>query len=281
LWRLPTYFCANFKYSFVIVSGNQHSNYNPRVTAIRLGLIGATGRMGTALTETLAETDDIVLTAQHRRNSDLEEFLKNDLHVVVDLSTGPGVDAHGPAVVKRGLPYIVGATGYKPVTLELLTGLADAADSPVLIVPNFSLGANLMIRFAALASRLMQAPVITERHHMGKADAPSGTALFTANRIAEARGEAKPGPKDSSADFFSESHQGVLGHAHHGVAIHSLRGDGYLAEQAVQLTLPGESLTIEHRSIDRRCFMSGIIYAIRNIGRVRGLVVGLDAILEL
>lgn len=257
--------------------------------------------MGTALIDAVAKVDDITLAAEHTRHTDLAEFLRHELDVVVDLSTGPGVDTHGPAVVKRGIPYIVGATGYKPVTVELLTGLSDAADSPVLIVPNFSLGANLMIRFAAQASRLMQAPVITERHHMGKADAPSGTALFTANRIIEAVGAApaQPSPENkttadsniqagragatptSTADYFSESHPGVLGHAHHGIAIHSLRGDGYLAEQAVQLTLPGESLTIEHRSIDRRCFMSGIIYAIRNIGRVRGLVVGLDAILEL
>jgi 4-hydroxy-tetrahydrodipicolinate reductase len=237
--------------------------------------------MGTALIDALAKVDDITLAAQHTRHTDLGEFLAHELDVVVDLSTGPGVDTHGPAVVKRGIPYIVGATGYKPVTVELLTGLSDAADSPVLIVPNFSLGANLMIRFAAQAARLMEAPVIIERHHMGKADAPSGTALFTAQRIADARGELASGKRDSTADHFSESHSGVLGHSHHGIAIHSLRGDGYLAEQAVQLTLPGESLSLEHHSIDRRCFMSGIIYAIRNIGRVRGLVVGLDAILEL
>ena len=248
--------------------------------------------MGLALLDALEKVDDIVLEAQHTSQGDLGEFLGHELDAVVDLSTGPGVDAHGPAIVKRGIPYIIGATGYSAGTVELLTGLADAADSPVLIVPNFSLGANLMIRFAAQAARLMEAPVVTERHHMGKADAPSGTALFTANRIAESVAQTplsanSDGRQEylahraSTSAHFSESHPGVLGHDHHGVAIHSLRGDGYLAEQAVQLTLPGESLTIEHRSIDRRCFMSGIIYAVRNIGRVRGLVVGLDAILEL
>jgi 4-hydroxy-tetrahydrodipicolinate reductase len=247
--------------------------------------------MGTALVDAVAKVGDIELVAQHTRHSDLNEFFGHELDVVVDLSTGPGVDTHGPAVVKRGIPYIVGATGYKPVTIELLTGLADAADSPVLIVPNFSLGANLMIRFSAQAAQLMEAPVVTERHHMGKADAPSGTALFTAQKISESVAAASssrpaaemppPLSRTSTSSHFTESHPGVLGHDYHGVALHSLRGDGYLAEQAVSLTLPGESLTIEHRSIDRRCFMSGIIYAIRNIGRVTGLVVGLDAILEL
>jgi len=253
--------------------------------------------MGTALRGHLASAPDIELAAEHTRHTDLQEFLRHELDVVVDLSKGEGVDTHGPAVVKRGIPYIVGATGYKPVTIELLTGLSDAADSPVLIVPNFSLGANLMLRFAAQAARLMEAPVITERHHMGKADAPSGTALFTAQRIVEARGgvldggagvpagqkagtETRP-TKSSTAGSFTESLDHVLGGALGGVAIHSLRGDGYLAEQQVAFTLPGESLSIEHRSIDRRCFMSGIIYAIRNISRVRGLVIGLDAILEL
>jgi 4-hydroxy-tetrahydrodipicolinate reductase len=248
--------------------------------------------MGQALIEHLAGVPDVQLAAEHTRHTDLQQFLGSELDVVVDLSKGEGVDTHGPAVVKRGLPYIVGATGYKPVTIELLTGLADAADSPVLIVPNFSLGANLMIRFAAQAARLMEAPVVTERHHMGKADAPSGTALFTAQRIVDSRAEhlARPGvgqvtspAKTSTSNHFKESpdHEGVLGGSLGGVAIHSLRGDGYLAEQQVSFTLPGENLSIEHRSIDRRCFMSGIIYAIRNIGRVRGLVIGLDAILEL
>jgi 4-hydroxy-tetrahydrodipicolinate reductase len=247
--------------------------------------------MGTALLEALRGAPEITLVAEHTRHTDLGEFLAHDLDVVVDLSKGEGVDTHGPAVVKRGIPYIVGATGYKPVTVELLTGLSDAADSPVLIVPNFSLGANLMIRFAAQAARLMEAPVVTERHHMGKADAPSGTAIFTAQRIAESVAAASssrtaaemppPQKRTSTAAHFAESHPGVLGHDLAGVAIHSLRGDGYLAEQQVSFTLPGEALSIEHRSIDRRCFMSGIIYAIRNIGRVRGLVIGLDAILEL
>jgi 4-hydroxy-tetrahydrodipicolinate reductase len=173
------------------------------------------------------------------------------------------------------IPYIVGATGYSPATLVRLGELAGRTGTAVLIVPNFSLGANLMIKFAAAAARLMHTPVITERHHAGKADAPSGTALFTAQRIAEALGGDAARPR-----AYDETVPGVLGGSEHGVAIHSLRGEGYLAEQEVRLSLPGESLTIEHRSIDRRCFMPGIVYAIRNISKVRGLQIGLDTILE-
>jgi 4-hydroxy-tetrahydrodipicolinate reductase len=146
----------------------------------------------------------------------------------------------------------------------------------VLIVPNFSLGASLMVHFAGQAARLMEHASITERHHAGKADAPSGTARFTAQRIAAAReGGAAPPARE-----YHEQLPGVMGGAEAGIPIHSLRGAGYLAEQEVRFCLPGESLLIEHRSLDRSCFMPGIVYAIRNISRVRGLQIGLDTILE-
>jgi 4-hydroxy-tetrahydrodipicolinate reductase len=149
-------------------------------------------------------------------------------------------------------------------------------------VPNFSIGANLMMHCAGLAARLMRSPTIVERHHQGKADAPSGTARLTAARIAP----AIDGPNDgdgapSTADSFREQLPGVMGGQHEGVAVHSVRGAGYLAEQEVSFSLPGETLRIEHRSIDRRCFMPGVEYAIRNIGRVTGLQIGLDTIFDL
>lgn len=242
---------------------------------IKLGLIGSAGRMGTALREHLAGEPDIALHATLEMGEPLAAFIAARPDLALDLSLGRGVDEHGPAIAEAGIPYIVGATGYAATTVDKLRDAAARNGTPVLIVPNFSLGANLMIKFAASAARLMHAPVITERHHAGKADAPSGTARFTAQRIAEALGgDAAP------LRSYDETLSGVLGGKEHGVALHSLRGEGYLAEQEVRLSLPGEALIIEHRSIDRRCFMPGIIYAIRNIGKVRGLQVGLDTILE-
>jgi 4-hydroxy-tetrahydrodipicolinate reductase len=249
------------------------------VGTIQLGVIGSTGRMGGALRAYLEGVDDVFLCATLNSGGSIAALLAAMPEVVVDLSTGPALDEHGVAVVDAGIPYVIGATGYGEGTLERLREASDRSGAPVLVVPNFSLGANLMIKFAAAASRLMQAPVITERHHMGKADAPSGTAVFTARRIAEARGGMDIG-RDSTARHFAEHLPHVLGGELEGVAIHSLRGDGYLAEQSVQLSLTGESLSIEHRSIDRRCFMPGIIYAVRNIGRVSGLQIGLDTIVE-
>ncbi len=236
--------------------------------------------MGQACEAALLAAPDMHLEGSLGRNGSLAAFLSDTLDVVVDLSLGHAVDQHGVEIVKAGKPYIIGATGFSSATVEALSAAAIASGSPVLIVPNFSIGANLMIKFAAAASRLMAGPVITERHHTGKADAPSGTATFTAQRIAAARaGLTAPG-RDSTAGQFKEALAGVLGADRDGIAIHSLRGDGYLAEQEVRLSLPGESLLIEHSSIDRRCFMPGILYAIRNIGRVNGLQIGLDTILE-
>jgi 4-hydroxy-tetrahydrodipicolinate reductase len=252
------------------------------MTPIKLGLVGHAGRMGTALREHLAGLGDIVLHCQLEQGQALAQFIAQRPDVVIDLSLGAGVDAQGPEIAGAGLPYIVGATGYQPETVERLRTAAQLSGAPVLIVPNFSIGANLLIRFAASAAKLMHAPVITERHHAGKADAPSGTARFTAQRIATALADvgAVAQGRESTAAQFHEQLPCVLGGVDAGVAVHSIRGEGYLAEQEVRLCLPGEVLLLEHRSIDRRCFMPGIIYAIRNMGKVRGLVIGLDAIMD-
>lgn len=249
---------------------------------IKLGLIGYAGRMGTALREHLAGRDDIILHCRLERGEALAGFLEQHPDVIVDLSLGAGVDAQGPDIAAAGVPYIVGATGYQLATVERLREAALGSGAPVLIVPNFSIGANLLLRYAAGAALLMHTPVITERHHIGKADAPSGTARFTAQRIAQARAGLEPGSRqlESTAAQYNEQLAGVLGGVDNGIAIHSIRGEGYLAEQEVRLCLPGEELILEHRSIDRRCFMPGIIYAIKNISKVHGLMIGLDSIMD-
>lgn len=239
--------------------------------------------MGSALAAHLESLDDIRLHATLEVDEKCGPFLAAGCDVVLDLSVGCAVDVNGPLVAESGLPYIVGATGYRPETVQQLRKLAQRSGSPVLLVPNFSLGANLMIMAAAAAAHLMDYPVITERHHDRKLDAPSGTARYTAERIETARTRAVDDEaRSSTASAFVEQLSGVMGgRADGGIAIHSVRGIGYLAEQAVSFCLPGESLTIEHRSIDRRCFMPGIVYAIRSIGKVQGLQIGLDSILEL
>ncbi len=246
-------------------------------------MIGGAGRMGTALAAYLESLDDIRLHATLEIGEQCGPFIATGCDVVLDLSVGAAVEVNGPQIVESALPYIVGATGYRSETVPQLRELAQRSGSAVLLVPNFSLGANLMITAAAAAARFMDYPVITERHHDAKLDAPSGTARYTAQRMDAARPPAgSDAPRSSTADAYAEQLGGVMGgRAEGGIAIHSVRGSGVLAEQQVSFCLPGESLTIEHRSIDRRCFMPGIVYAIRNIGRVQGLQIGLDSILEL
>jgi len=243
------------------------------VSTIKLGIIGAAGRMGTALREHLTSVADIEAVATLELGDSLADFIAAQPEVVVDLSLGDAVAAQGTAIVIAGIPYIIGASGLGEDTVNALAQASAQSGSPVLIVPNFSLGANLMVKFAAASAKLMEAPVITERHHAGKMDALSGTARFTAERIAGARPDACSG--------CSENVPGVMGGTVSGVPVHSVRGDGYLAEQQVLFSLPGETLSIEHRSIDRRCFMAGIVYAIRNISKVHGLQTGLDTILAI
>jgi 4-hydroxy-tetrahydrodipicolinate reductase len=228
--------------------------------------------MGKTLTEHIDNMPDLEVGACLEINEALTEFIDRKPDVVVDFSLDSAVSNHGPAIVKAGLPYIIGATGISQDTLNELGQLADSHNTPVLIVPNFSLGANLMIKFAAISVTLMRSPVITERHHTFKKDCPSGTARMTAERVAQAREDAV-GTYNENAPKL----QGTVA----GVPVHSVRGEGYLAEQQVQFSLPGETLTIEHRSIDRRCFMPGVVYAIRNIGKVVGMQTGLDTILDI
>lgn len=232
--------------------------------------------MGLALRAHLADISGISLQAELEQGENVSSFIASQPDIVVDLSVGPAVDSHGPQIVEAQIPYIIGATGIDPETVDKMASLARSSNTAVLLVPNFSLAANLMVRFAAQAATLMDSPVITERHHEHKADAPSGTAVFTASRIADTLGEGKP-----QSASYTENVAGVMGGQVQGVAVHSIRSAGFLAEQEVCFSLPGETLCIEHKSIDRRCFMPGIIYAIRNIHRVSGLLVGLDTLLEL
>ncbi len=241
---------------------------------IAVGIIGYRGRMGASLEQHIAGLADLDVTARLEAGEELAAFIAAGPEVAVDLSTGAAVAAHGPQICGAGIPYIVGATGIPDKTKAELRELARA-ESPVLLVPNFSIGACLMMEFAAKAARLMQDPVITERHHRAKRDAPSGTALHTAEAINAAR------QATGMSDAASEDLAGVLGGQVDGVRIHSIRGDGYLAEQQVLLSLPGESLEISHRSIDRNCFMQGIELAVRNINKLEGFNVGLGSLLNL
>jgi len=251
--------------------------------AIRVGVLGAAGRMGNIISAGLNADDGFnveklcdpvagEVPGVGPVTSSVDEFLASPVTHVLDFSLGPAVDANGVRVLLAGKHYVVGATGYAEETVERLSEAAKSAGVSCLVVPNFSIGANLMMEFSRRAAKLFRTAEITERHHTGKADAPSGTALETARLIADAA-KVRPGP-------VNEKIPGSRGGGYAGVRIHSQRLPGVLAEQAVVFGADGETLTIEHRSISRECFLPGVKLALKAMGSFTGLRVGLASVME-
>jgi 4-hydroxy-tetrahydrodipicolinate reductase len=182
--------------------------------------------------------------------------------------------------IDHGLDTVVGTSGFSEDRLEQVRRwLAEAPGPRVLIVPNFSVGAILMMRFAAQAARFFDSAEVIELHHAAKADAPSGTALRTAAMISDARRAAGLGaPPDVTASALPGARGAVVDDIH----VHSVRVAGLVAHQEVLLGGHGETLTIRHDSLDRASFMPGVLLAVRQISSLRpGLTLGLESLLGL
>jgi 4-hydroxy-tetrahydrodipicolinate reductase len=250
---------------------------------IQVGIIGAAGRMGILTAQGLSQDGGFAIAALYDTaggeitrlgviSAELPSLLKGGATHFIDFSLGQGVDAHGEDVLAAGKHYIVGATGYNEDTIARLSTAAEKHGVSCLIVPNFSIGANLMMEFATRAAAYYGTAEIVERHHAGKADAPSGTALSTAKQMTEAR-TMKSGP-------MGEKIAGVRGGEIGGVRIHAQRLPGILAEQQVIFGADGETLTIEHRTISRECYLPGIKLALLAMGTFTGLRMGLPSVME-
>ncbi len=181
--------------------------------------------------------------------------------------------------IEHGIHAVVGTTGFDRARLDQLDAwLADAPGVGVLIAPNFSIGAILMMRFAAQAAPFFESVEVVELHHPDKADAPSGTARRTAELIAAARREAGSAPMP---DATSSGLDGARGADVDGVRVHGLRVRGLVAHQEVILGAAGETLTVRHDSLDRISFTPGVLVGVRAIADHPGLTVGLEAFLDL
>jgi 4-hydroxy-tetrahydrodipicolinate reductase len=198
--------------------------------------------------------------------------------VVVDFTTPDAVMDNLRWCIEQGVNVVAGTSGFTEERLdEVRRWLAPKPELGVIVVPNFAIGAVLMMEFAAKAARYFESIEITEMHHPGKIDAPSGTALRTAQMIAEARAEAGLGP---SPDATKEEMAGARGTDISGVRVHSIRSAGLVAHQEVLLGTTGETLTIRHDSYDRKSFMPGVLLAVRSVVARPGLTVGLGALLS-
>jgi 4-hydroxy-tetrahydrodipicolinate reductase len=249
--------------------------------SIKVAVCGALGKMGRTSVDAICGASDLELLGLCDKSSG--EIAGR--HVSQDLLTAiKGVDVcldftHPAAAVdnallclENGVAPVIGTSG---ITLDAQERLrAAATKTPALVVPNFAIGAILMMRFAEMAAKWMPDCAVIELHRAEKPDAPSGTALHTAERIS--RVSSRPTEKGAESKVLAE---GALGASVEGVPVHSIRLKGLLAHQEVLFGAAGETLTIRHDSLDRSSFMPGVLLAIRKVRSLSGLTVGLESLM--
>jgi 4-hydroxy-tetrahydrodipicolinate reductase len=245
----------------------------------KVGVLGARGRVGAEVCRAVDAADDLELVAAIDAGDAIDDLVSSGAQAVVDFTHPDVVMANLEFCVGHGIHAVVGTTGFDDARLDTLRGwLADAPGTGVLIAPNFSIGAILMMRFAVAAAPFYESVEIVELHHPDKADAPSGTARRTAELVAAARREAGLGPVP---DATSTSLDGARGADVDGIRVHGLRVRGLVAHQEVILGGVGETLTIRHDSLDRASFTPGVLTGLRAIADHPGLTVGLEHFLDL
>jgi 4-hydroxy-tetrahydrodipicolinate reductase len=209
-------------------------------------------------------------------SADLDAVLATSPDVLVEFAPGAAAAQHARAALERGVRPVIGSTGIPAAEIERLRELAGQRRVGAVLAPNFAIGAVLMMEFARLAARYMPHVEIIEQHHDRKRDAPSGTAVKTAQLIAEARGQAPP-----AAVQEEEMIPGARGGVASDVRVHSVRLPGLGAHQEVIFGGPGQTLVIRHNSHHEDSFMPGLLLAIRRVGSLDGLVYGLEHLLGL
>ncbi len=246
---------------------------------LKVAVLGAKGRMGTAAVAAINAAPDLELVAALGRNDSLETLLECGAQVLVDLTVPDSTEANVRFAVNHGIHAVVGTTGWDAARLSALEELlAQHPEAGVLIAPNFALGSVLATRFAAQAARYFDSVEIIELHHPRKVDAPSGTALRTAQLVAAARASAGVPP---APDATETELDGARGASIDGVRVHSVRLAGLVAHQEVLLGSHGEGLSIRHDSFNHESFMPGVLLGVRTVGTRPGLTVGLDGYLDL
>ncbi len=258
---------------------------------MKIGICGAGGRMGREICKAVAAEDDLDLVCavdpawEGERLDTLEPALETDLviegkvasmadsgvEVMVDFSVASAAGKNVSFALERGIYCVVGTTGFGEEELKGFGRISRESGVACMVAPNFAIGAVLMMDFSRRASRYLDACEIIELHHDAKLDAPSGTArgtarLILAERAREAQEERQAGPRGLD-----------LG----GIHIHSVRLPGLVAHQEVIFGGRGQTLSIRHDSYDRTSFMPGVILAVRKVVGMKGLVVGLEKLLDL
>lgn len=241
---------------------------------IRVIVNGATGKMGSLASTTLKNHPEFELVARLSSKDNLAQAIKTThAQIVVDLTRADCVYENSLTIIQAGAHPVIGASGLLAEQVSELKTICEQEKLGGIIAPNFSIGAVLMMIFAAKAAEYLPEVEIIEAHHQQKLDAPSGTAIKTAELIAAAR----KSPKNKLT--LKELIPGARGGNYEDINIHSLRLPGVLAKQDVIFGSQGETLSISHNSIDRQCFMPGVVLACQKVMGLDQLVYGLESIL--
>lgn len=242
---------------------------------IRVLVNGAKGRMGRQVIQAVQAYQGLELVGQTDLGDDLRQALgQAKAQVAVDFTHPSSAFANARTIIEAGVHPVIGTTGFRPDEIGTLQSLAKERRLGGLIAPNFAIGAILMMRYAAEAARFLPHVEIIELHHDGKAEAPSGTAIKTAEMIGAARA-ATPEPAVQEQELAP----GARGTRAYAVPIHSVRLPGHVAHQEVILGGMGESLRIRHDTISRECFMPGVILAVTRVVDLNELYYGLEHLL--
>lgn len=243
----------------------------------RVAVLGAKGRMGSTSVTAIEATDDLDVVAQVDLGDGLAALVDAGTEVALDFTQPDAALDNVRWCIENGVHVVVGTSGFDAAKLRQVSELLGGSPGVgVLVVPNFSIGAVLLMRFAAEAAPYFESVEIVEMHHPNKLDAPSGTAVRTAELIAAARQSAGSGP---IPDATTTDPDGARGAKVAGVPVHAIRARGYVASQEVVFGGVGETVTLRHDSHDRESFMPGVLTALRGVAARPGLTVGLEPLL--
>lgn len=246
---------------------------------IKVGVLGAKGRVGQTIVAAVNESDDLELVAEIGVDDELSLLVDNGAEVVVDFTTPNAVMGNLEFCINNGISAVVGTTGFDDARLEQVRAWLEGKDNVgVLIAPNFAISAVLTMVFSKQAARFFESAEVIELHHPNKLDAPSGTAIHTAQGIAAARKEAG---MDAQPDATEQALEGSRGASVDGIPVHAVRMSGMVAHEQVIFGTQGQTLTIKQDSYDRNSFAPGVLVGVRNIAQHPGLVVGLEHYLGL
>jgi len=241
---------------------------------IKVGVLGARGRMGAEVVKAVTEANDLELVAALDLGDSLDQLVSKGAQVVVDFTTPDSVMANLEFLISNGISAVVGTTGFDDSRVAKVKALSTANPKiGILIAPNFAIGAVLMMEFATKAAKYFESAEIIELHHPNKVDAPSGTASRTAELMTQARKDAGLGAMPDATNSGITAARGAnVGD----IPVHSIRLRGLIAHQEVLLGGLGETLSIRHDSLDRVGFMPGVLLGVRKVVSNPGLTFGLE-----